>query len=126
MKGPVEYCLSYPDTPPSFNKVGHTGNRWTWTREKKRWQEFIEMMLLIDKVPRGLVHVDARAELLFPTKRKRDEGNYRVLLEKCLGDALVNGEWLIDDTSQFYRFGAVRFDHGAARTKLILVAHLSS
>jgi hypothetical protein len=80
------------------------------------------MMLLMSKVPRGLVHVDARAELWFPTRRKRDEGNYRVLLEKCLGDSLVNGEWLIDDTSDFYRFGAVGFNYGPAKTKLILVA----
>lgn len=114
------FCLSYPDTPPSFNKVGHSGSRWTWSRQKKLWQGYIEVMLLIEKVPRGLAKVEARAELWFPTKHRRDTVNYRTLLEKCLGDALVNGAWIEDDTPEFFSFTTIAFGHGPALTKLIL------
>lgn len=108
-------------TPPSFNKVGHTGCRWAWTREKKLWQGMIETLLIAKRVPRGLGRVDVRAELWFTTKRGRDAGNYRTLLEKCVGDALVNGRWLADDTPQHFSFGAVEFMLGEApQTDLIL------
>lgn len=116
-----EFTLSYPDTPPSFNAVGHTGSRWTWTRAKKDWQEAIEVMLLVEKVPRGLAHVEARAKLRFSTRRRRDAVNYRTLLEKCLGDALTNGKWLADDTAEYFHFGDVEFDQGTPLTELLLI-----
>jgi hypothetical protein len=103
------YRLSFPETPPSLNRVGSRGGHWAWTRAKKQWQEQIEMMLLAQKVPRGLMTVGAAATMRFTTNRRRDEGNYRALIEKSLGDALVRGGWLIDDTSDFYVFGAVTF-----------------
>jgi hypothetical protein len=103
------YELSFPECPPSFNKVGHTGNRWGWSREKKKWQEMIELMLIVEKVPRGLSYVQASATLRFKINRKRDEGNYRTILEKCLGDALTNGGWLSDDTPDEFRFDRVVF-----------------
>jgi hypothetical protein len=115
-----EVTLTIEGTPPSFNAVGHTGNRWKWTKEKKRWQESIELALMV-WLPRELyTFIEARAILTFPTKRRRDEGNYRVLLEKCLGDALVNGGWLADDTPDQFRFHGVEFEHGEARTQIIL------
>jgi hypothetical protein len=116
------YELSLAGTPPSFNKVGHTGNRWTWTRAKKEWQETLETALLAYRVPRGLDSVRVTARLRFPQRRKRDEGNFRTLLEKCLGDALVNGGWLSDDTPDEFEFGRVVFEEetGPARTTLIL------
>jgi hypothetical protein len=116
----TEHRISLAATPPSFNKVGHTGNRWTWTREKALWQDMIEKSLMAGRVPRGLGVVKARAELWFPTKRRRDTGNYRTLLEKCLGDALVNGGWLDDDTPDLFSFAGVEFLRGPARTDLIL------
>lgn len=112
----LRFALAFPGTPPSFNKVGHTGSRWNWTREKKHWQQTIEMLLMAECVPRGLRRVEARAELWFPTHRRRDEGNYRTLLEKCLGDALVNGKWITDDTPEHFSFGRVEFMHGSKLT----------
>jgi hypothetical protein len=103
----MAYELKLFDVPPSFNKVGHTGSRWAWTRAKKQWQGDIEIALMASQIPRGLMQVRASARLYFDTNRRRDEGNYRVLLEKCLGDALVNGKWLPDDTADFYSFGKV-------------------
>jgi len=58
-------------------------------------------------VPRGLSCVNARATLQFKQRRRRDEGNFRVILEKALGDALVEGGWLKDDTAEQYRFGGL-------------------
>lgn len=99
-------------TPPSFNRVGHRGNRREWTRQKKIWQEMIETALLAEGVPRGLPRITVTADLTFPDRRRRDTGNYRTLLEKCAGDALVNGRWLADDTPELFEFGAVRFHVG--------------
>ena len=116
----VEAVMTYPDTPPSFNAIGHSGSRWKWTRAKKDWQENMEVLLMAGKVPRGLRKVTARAVLSFPTKRRRDTVNYRTILEKCLGDALVNGRWLEDDTPNEFVFIGVTFAEGPKQTKLIL------
>lgn len=115
------YELSFPETPPSFNVVGHTGNRWTWTKEKRRWQENIEMGLMVEQVPRGMAFVKANATIRFPDSRKRDVVNYRTILEKCLGDALVNGGWISDDTPDEFHFDRVTFlTKGKPETTLIL------
>lgn len=116
------FTLQLPLTPPSFNAVGHTGNRWQWTRAKKNWQHMIEIALMAARVPRGQSYIEARAVLTFPTNRRRDTGNYRTILEKCLGDALVNGGWLPDDTPEHFVFTTITFviDKGESRTDLIL------
>lgn len=116
----MEVVVAYPDTPPSFNVVGHSGSRWSWTRAKKQWQQTMETLLLAGAVPRGLSRVEASVELSFPDARRRDVVNYRTLLEKCLGDALVNGRWLEDDTPKFFHFAGVTFVKGAKRTKIVL------
>lgn len=101
--------LTIPGTPPSFNAVG-LHSHWTQGRRHKRdWQERCEIALMEQRVPRGLKLVEASAKLSFRVNRRRDEGNFRVILEKALGDALVNGRWLPDDTPEHYRFGAVEF-----------------
>lgn len=73
---------------------------------------------MAERCPRGLATVHASASLRFAVRRRRDEGNYRTPLEKALGDALVNGGWLPDDTPEHFRFGGVLIepDTGPART----------
>jgi hypothetical protein len=113
--------LELRDTPPSINAVGSRGHWRTWHGLKTRWQRNIEALLMAEGLPRPLPGaVRATAELRFPTARRRDEGNYRPLL--ALGDALVNGRWIADDTPDLYSFGVVTFDAtaGAARTILRL------
>lgn len=126
-----QFVLVHPATPPSFNKVGHSGSRWTWTKTKKEWQGTFEMLFLLARLPKLMV-VEARAELVFPTARRRDEGNYRTLLEKVVGDALVGdkrvwpeGRWLPDDDPEHYIFGRVTFNKGSACTRLFLDAEVS-
>lgn len=100
----------YDDTPPSFNKVGHSGNRWSWTKAEKEWRGIFETLLMATGFPRDWEQITAVVRLRFPSKRRRDEVNYRTLLEKALGDALVNGGWLPDDTPEHFTFERVHFE----------------
>lgn len=116
----LSIAFSHPVVPPSFNAVGHTGNRWAWTRAKKEWQGLFELLLMQTGMPRNWAFIEAKAVLTFHVKRKRDEGNYRTILEKCLGDALVNGGWLADDTPEHFRFVSVTFDPEPGEPKTLI------
>jgi hypothetical protein len=75
---------------------------------------------MVARVPRGLQSVTATATLHFKQRRRRDEGNFRTIIEKSLGDALVNGGWLSDDTPEHYRFGAVDLEAPAPLASTIV------
>jgi hypothetical protein len=94
--------ISWGVMPPSTNRsrgrhVQHTH------ATKKRLQGDIHILLLEARLPRGLTAVTARATLRFPVHRRRDPVNYW-LLDKALGDALVAGGWLPDDTPEHYQY----------------------
>jgi hypothetical protein len=61
-------------------------------------------------------------EVTFPDTGRRDQGNYRVILEKALGDALVTGGWLRDDSWDHYEFGGLtmRVWPGESATRLMI------
>lgn len=115
-------------TPPSINQVavGRAASRGAGiasTRAKKRLQSDLESMLLVQRIPRPLEYVVVTACLRFARRNsRRDEGNFRTPLEKALGDALVNGGWLADDTPDTFRFERLVFDpeRGEPRTQLLL------
>lgn len=44
-----------------------------------------------------------------------------MILEKALGDALVEGRWLADDVPDLYRFGAVELFAPVPRPETIVV-----
>lgn len=73
------------------------------------------------RVPRGLSSVTATATIRFKQRRRRDEGNFRVILEKAFGDALVAGGWLADDTADLYRFGEVKLRAPVPKPETIVV-----
>jgi hypothetical protein len=115
--------MHYDDVPPSLNQVGTRGNFRVVAGHKKRWQKIVTDLLIASGMPRGVAtRVKATASIRMPTRRRRDEGNWRWLIEKCLGDALQltgkRGEpptpahlrWLPDDTPEHYRFGRVIFE----------------
>jgi hypothetical protein len=105
------YELSLPDVPPSLNAVGSRGkSHWAYTNAKKKWEGMFFIALLEAKVPKDLLTVEAEAVLTFPAARRRDEGNYRMMLEKALGDILVTGGWICDDIPEFYAFNRLSFD----------------
>ena len=99
-------------TPPSFNAATMgRGAHWSKVRRHKlKWEEWLSYALLEQRVPKNVLRVEAAALLCFPTPQRRDEGNYRVLLEKALGDVLQQGGWLPDDTPDRYQFGSVQFN----------------
>lgn len=101
--------LAIPGTPPSFNAVGLRSHWATGRRHKLDWQQRCWIMLLKEGVSKGLQLVTVEALLHFKQNRRRDEGNFRVVLEKSLGDALVSGGHIEDDTPDHYRFERLRF-----------------
>lgn len=108
----MKYELSLPDVPPSLNKFGSVGGGtpWPYIRAKQKWEGMFSIALMQQAVPRGLARVIASATLTFKQKRRRDEGNFRFLLEKALGDTLTGGGWLADDTPDAFRFDRVTFN----------------
>lgn len=118
---PVQKIV-WGDVPPSLNRQGRS-NPHVQARIKKELQLTLEMLLLSAGLPRDLSRVEAWAMLRFPRAGvRRDEGNFRWMLEKALGDALKNGRWLHDDTADEFSFYLLRFDKeaGPHRTTLFL------
>lgn len=96
--------------PPSLNAVGSRGHWARFHRHKKAWQAYVGTALLIERPKlRGLPasRIEASATIAFTTRRRRDEGNFRTLLEKATGDALTEGGWLEDDDVDRFKFGDV-------------------
>lgn len=102
--------FSYDAIPPSFNAVGSRGGQMAFHRKKKEWQGIFETLLMSTGFPREWDQITALVRLRFPDKRKRDEGNFRVLIEKALADALVNGRWIPDDDPEHFWLERVHFE----------------
>lgn len=115
-----EFTLELPGIPKSLNKVGSRGSHFAFHREKKSWEGMITIALLEVKVPKGLERVEAKALLHPPTAHRRDEGNYRTMLEKALGDALQLG-WIPDDDPDHFAFRELRFGEKAKKPGLTLI-----
>lgn len=103
------YVAEIGGVPPSLNRISSRGSRWAYSKAKKEWQRDIGLALMACGLPRDRVSLRTMAVLRFPTAHRRDAGNFGWLLEKCLGDALVEGGWLPDDTPDFFRFEGVAF-----------------
>jgi len=89
--------------------------------EKKRWQDVLERYLLMARLPRPLPHfLTVDCLMVFPRLHRRDEGNFKSPLEKALGDALVNGQWLPDDTPRWWEFQGLRFSEERGPNTTIL------
>lgn len=104
------HTIYYDDTPPSFNAVGFTGNRWALTAAVKEWKELLGALLLLELqngLPRGCNRVSARVDMEFPSRRRRDAENYRVIISKALGDALTAAQVIPDDTADYFELVAV-------------------
>lgn len=105
-----KYELALPDCPPSLNRIGSRGrSHWPYTRAKQLWEGMLWGYLHTSGLPKGVSQVWASAHLRFPDKRKRDEGNFRFMLEKALGDMLVKGGYLEDDDADRYSFQRLTF-----------------
>lgn len=109
--------LEFREVPPSQNT--RRGEHWAKTRRRKQvWQDYFFIAMMEQRIPK-LARVHATAEITLPKNRRRDEGNYRDVLEKALGDALQL-QWLPDDTPEFFTFGEVTFSPESGTTRLLV------
>lgn len=133
--------------PSSFNAVGMSGNPWKVRAEYERWRATFRALLggvsgevltipkpgtktktldvFVDRdgeLPTHCEKVLAEGRITFPDRRRRDQGNFRVIIEKALGDALVDGDWIVDDDWDRYEFGGYQraYEKGAKRLELVL------
>jgi hypothetical protein len=108
--------------PPSINPLG-SGDPGTWQGLKDQWSDVLREELEASDLPRGLFGVFVEGEAVFPQRAGRDQGNFRIILEKALGDVLAEGGWIEDDTWDRYEFGnlAQRIEPGVSATRLMLL-----
>lgn len=123
--------------PLSLNVVGSRGGYHTYNNFKEAWEEVLLKELAASGLPAGwhadapdgalkIDTISAEGQVCFPIMRKdRDQGNFRWFIEKCLGDALVKGGYLIDDSywpERHYEFGCLDITHESrvAYTRLML------
>lgn len=117
-------ALADPDhlgAPESFN-VFASGAWRPYQDAKKRWHEVLGPLLEASGLPKGLGHILAEGEVSFGDAQERDQGNYRVVIEKALGDTLVELGFLPDDTWARYEFGGLarRETKGVSRLRLMI------
>lgn len=115
---PVSFQID--DVPPSFNSLMQSkGLQWTYRAAKKQWEGTFLAALQAADMPR-CDRVLVEGEITFPTRGRRDQGNFRFLTEKALGDALVTGGWLTDDRWECFEFGnfQMSYEKGVKRLRL--------
>lgn len=116
--------LDHLGAPGSFNAFGSGANQHVYQGLKKRWQEAITPKLEKAGLPRPLGKVLVEARVCFGDRTERDQGNFRVVIEKAMGDALVEGGWLEKDTWDHYEFGGLQlvYEQRENWTQFILFA----
>jgi len=109
-------------SPPSINPLG-SGDPGTWMGLKENWSRVLREELERSDLPRGLFGVFVEGEAVFSQRGGRDQGNFRIILEKALGDVLAAGGWIEDDTWDRYEFGnlAQKIEPGVSATRLVLM-----
>ncbi len=120
--GGAKLHMSHVGAPPSLNVHGSGANVFTYQTMKQNWMERLTQLLRESGLPKGLASVRARGQVCFPDRQRRDQGNFRFLIEKALGDALVKGGWLEDDDWSRYQFGDLdyAYDKGQSWTALTI------
>jgi hypothetical protein len=115
--------------PKSFNVLASgagSGNFGVYDSMKSAWQAiFLDLLKASGLEPCDSVF--AEGEITFPDHREdRDQGNFRVILEKALGDALEEGGYLVSDNWDRYEFGQLskREHPGESATRLTLFPDL--
>lgn len=109
----MTYKLEFPGLlPKSFNRVGGTSSWRLWQTHKKAWEDRMVRAIVDAGVPAHTgMFAKCTAELVVPVRRRRDAGNFGVLLEKSLGDALQRASVIPDDTPDHWSWTSVAFRH---------------
>lgn len=120
--GAAEYMIEIDQTPPSMNDIIGQGSRWRYTSAKSKWGVLLISRINALSIP-PCTRVYVEGQVTFPTRTKHDQGNYRFLLEKALGDALQSAGVLADDDWDSYEFGGLSkaYEKGVRRTRLMLM-----
>lgn len=89
---------------------------------KEQWHKTLRELLEKSELPGGLESVMVEGEVSFgPPEKVRDQGNHRFLIEKALGDVLVEEGYLPDDSWERYEFGRLELvEEGVSRIRLTL------
>lgn len=119
------FVLEVRRRAPSMNSNVGRGHWTAFQREKKAWQEEIATELMVKSVGRRVYQrAVAGAFVRFDRRfaRAPDPGNYATLINKALGDALVDYGAIPDDDAAHYVFGGVEFEKeiGPPRTTIWL------
>jgi hypothetical protein len=95
--------------PESLNIGGSGWNPHVFQGHKQAWQRAFTDLMADAGLPRPLGKVFAEGQIVFPDRGRRDQGNFKFLIEKALGDALSDPEsgWLEDD--RFYPVSMYEF-----------------
>lgn len=117
-----EVVIEIDQLPPSMNDIIGQGSRWRYTAEKKKWGKLLKQALQDAGMGR-CDRVYAEGQVTFPSRIKHDQGNYRFMLEKALGDALQAAGVIEDDDWDSYSFGDLShtYEKGVRRTRLLLM-----
>lgn len=123
-RGP--FTLPHLGCPRSMNALG-SGNPQAFYAAKQMWQDRFTELLHESKLPKPLGSVRAEGLICFPDRIERDQGNFKLMIEKALGDALQVRDadgvpWLPKDDWSRYEFGNLRrhYQKGVAYTLLRL------
>lgn len=116
--------------PPSLNFFSFSGLTGPLlSSSKQAWQAIFLDLLRESQLPTGLDRVYVSGMITFPKDSRtrtgeynRDQGNFRVLIEKALGDALEEGGYLPSDGWDRYEFGDLnqRVIPGVSATRLTI------
>lgn len=120
--GRAKDAMIHVGVPQSLN-VQSAGAKWhNYQSAKKNWSARLGELLEQSDLPRALGYVYVEGQVCFPDRRKRDQGNFRFLLEKSLGDTLVDLGYISDDDWSRYEFGNLRrtYEKGVSWTAVTL------
>ena len=125
--GRVVSNIAHHGYPPSLNLGGAGWNGFVYDGYKQAWQRSFHKLMTEAEMPMPLRRVAAEGQICFPDLKGRDQGNFKFLIEKALGDALQEGGWLADDEfypDPHYEFGGLvgTYIKGEAWTRIMLFA----
>jgi len=129
--GKAKAHVDHMGEAPSLNVLG-SGDPRTFISLKEQWEKALIAALDETELPKPCWSIMVEGEITFPAASgghagarggARDQGNFRFMLEKALGDALQQGGWLEDDNWDAYQFGnlSYRIEPGVSRTRLMLM-----
>lgn len=120
--GKAKAHLDHQGAAPTLNS-NVMRNPQMFNAMKARWEQIFADLLESSGLPKGMESVFVSARITFPNETRRDEGNIRFFLEKCLGDALVDGGWLVDDSFypvRRYTFGQLEGEHCPGQNGILI------